>query len=147
MKVILIKDVEKLGVIGDEVTVKDGFARNYLIPRQMVVAATKGALNIIEQKKREKARREKKIKEECEQLSEKIKALSCTIAMESGEEDKLFGSVTSEMISENLRAEGVEVDKKKIILEEPIKKLGVYTVEIRLHAEVKTQARVWVVKK
>ena len=147
MKIILLHDVKSLGKEGDSLKVKDGYARNYLIPRKIAVNSTKGAVRVLEQKKREKARREKQLIEECRALSAKIEAVSCTISMEAGEEDKLFGSVTSEMIAENLREEGIDVDKKKIVLEEPLKALGVYTVEIRLHPEVKAQARVWVVKK
>jgi len=147
VKVILLKDVDKLGELGDEVEVKDGYARNFLIPRKLAVNSTKGAVRILEQKKREKERREKQLIEECRALAEKIEAASCTISMEAGEEDKLFGSVTSEMISESLREEGIDVDKKQIVLEEPLKALGVYGVEVRLHPEVKAQARVWVVKK
>ena len=147
VKVILIKDVDKLGEIGDEIEVKDGYARNYLIPRKLAVNSTKGAVRVLEQKKREKERREKQLIEECRALAAKIEGISCTISMEAGEEDKLFGSVTSEMIADNLREEGVDVDRKTIVLEEPLKALGVYTVEVRLHPEVKAQARVWVVKK
>ena len=147
MKVILMKDTKNLGEIGDELEVKDGYARNYLLPSGVAIKATKGAMKVLEQKKREKARREQKIQEECGELAEKIAAISCTIPMEAGEEDKLFGAVTSEKIAECLLAEGIEVDKKKIVLEEPIKNLGVYNVEINLHPEVKAQARVWVVKK
>ncbi|MFH1552301.1 MAG: 50S ribosomal protein L9 [Candidatus Omnitrophota bacterium] len=147
MKVILVKDIEKLGSIGDELEVKDGYARNYLLPHKIAVESTKGAVRILEQKKREKEQQEQKIKEECEQLAEKIKAVSCTISMDAGEEDKLFGAVTSAMIAESLRAESIEIDKKSIILEEPIKALGVYNVEIRLHPEVRTQTRIWVVKR
>jgi len=147
MKVILIKDMQKLGSIGDEIEVKDGYARNYLIPRAAVVECTKGALQMVERKKRERDSREQQIKEECLQVAEKIKAASCTISMEAGEEDKLFGSVTAEMIAESLVSENIVVDKKKVVLEEPLKALGVYNVEIRLHPEVKAQARVWVVKK
>ena len=147
MKVILLKDIDRLGTIGDEVIVKDGYARNYLIPNKFVVESTPGALHIIEQKKKEKARAEQKRVEECQELSEKIKAASCTISVDAGEEDKLFGSVTTEMIAEALSSEGIDIDKKKIVLEEPIKTLGVFNVDIKLHPEVKTQARVWVVKK
>jgi large subunit ribosomal protein L9 len=147
VKVILLKDVDKLGDIGDEIDVKDGYARNYLIPKKFAVESTGGALRILEQKKREKARREEQIKEECQQIAEKIKNASCTISMEAGEEDKLFGSVTSEMIAESLRAEGIEIDKKSVILEEPLKALGVYNVDIRLHPEITAQLRMWVVKK
>lgn len=147
MKVILLKDVKSLGEIGDEVEVKDGYARNYLIPKKAVIRSTSSAVHIIEQKRKEKAKREQKIIEECRDLAEKIKALSCTISVDSGEEDKLFGSVTSDMIAEKIKEEGIDIDKKKIILEEPIKSLGVFNVEIRLHPEVKAQARIWVVKK
>jgi len=147
VKVILLKDIDKLGKIGDEVEIKDGYARNYLLPRKCAIEATKGAMKIAEQKKREKASKESKLIQESKELAVKISATSCTISMESGEGDKLFGSVTSEMIAEALKAEGVEIDKKKVVLEEPIKALGVYSVEIKLHPEVKTQARIWVVKK
>jgi len=147
MKVILLKDVDKLGTLGDELEIKDGYARNYLIPKKLVVESNKGALRILEQKRQERQRREDKIKAECLELAEKIKAMSCTISVDAGEKDKLFGSVTSEMISDFLKDEGVELDKKKIILEEPIKALGAYNIEIRLHPEVETQIRIWVVKK
>lgn len=147
MKVILLKDVEKIGTMGDEVKVKDGFARNYLIPKKIAIESTKGAIRVLEAKKQEKARQLQQQKQECQVLADKIAAASCTISVDAGEEDKLFGSVTSEMIAEALRAEDIEVDKKKIVLEEPIKALGVYTVEIRLHPEVKAQARIWVIKK
>ena len=147
MKVILLKDIQRLGNIGDEVEVKDGYARNYLIPQEVAMKSNKNAVRIVEQKKREKAKREAKVIEEFQTLVDKIAAVSCTIPMEAGEEEKLFGSVTSEMISEAFKTEGVEIDKKKIVIEEPIKTLGVFNVEIRLHREVKTQARIWVVKK
>jgi len=147
VKIILVKDVDRLGEIGDELIVKDGYARNYLLPNKVAIESTKGAIRILEQKKQEKARREKGFKDECEQLAEKIQAASCTISMEAGEEDKLFGTVTSEMIQEALSSEGVVVDKKKIVVEAPIKTLGVYKIDIKLHPEVKAQARIWVVKK
>ncbi len=147
MKIILIKDVEKLGKLGDEIEVKDGYARNYLIPSKAAIQVTPGALRVLEQKKTERARREQRIKEECERLAARITASSYTISMEAGEEDKLFGAVTSEMIAEALRAEDIEIDKKRIILDEPVKTLGVHNIEIRLHPEVKCQVKVWVVKK
>jgi large subunit ribosomal protein L9 len=147
MKVILIKDVNKLGKIGDELSVKDGYARNYLIPRKEAIESTPGALKVLEQKKGQAARKAKKHREECELIAAKITATSCTISMEAGEEDKLFGAVTTEMISDVLASEGVEIDKRKIILEEPIKAVGLYTVEIRLHPEVKAEAKIWVIKK
>ena len=147
MKVIMMKDVEKLGRLGDEIEVKDGFARNYLIPQKIVMESTENALRIVEKKRKEKERLQKQAIAEYSAVAEKIAAASCTISMEAGEEDKLFGAVTSEMIAESLRGEGIEVDKKKIVLEEPIKALGVYNIDIKLHPEVKTQVRIWVVKK
>ncbi|MFC1570165.1 50S ribosomal protein L9 [Candidatus Omnitrophota bacterium] len=147
MKIILMKDVDKLGGIGDELEVKDGYARNFLIPRKVAIESTKGAVRILEAKKRERARRDEQIKVEFETLAEKIQAASCTISVDVGEEDKMFGSVTSDLISEVLGAEGIEVDKKKIVLEEPIKTLGVHNVDIKLHPEVTAQAKIWVVKK
>lgn len=147
MKVILIKNVPTLGATGEEVEVKDGYARNYLLPRNLAIQATKGAVRVIEQKKQQKEREEKKLKQEASVMADKIKSLSCTIAVGVGEDDKLYGSVTTEMIADALKGEGVEIDKKKIVLDEPIKALGVYTVEIKLHSEVKAQARIWVVKK
>lgn len=147
MKIILMKDIDKLGGLGDELEVKDGYARNFLIPRKFAIESTKGAVRILEAKRKERARRDEQIKEEFATLAEKIQAASCTISVDVGEEDKMFGSVTSEMIAEVLGVEGVEIDKKKIVLEEPIKTLGVHNVEIKLHPEVTAQAKIWVVKK
>ena len=147
MKVILIKDIANLGEIGDELEVKDGYARNYLIPKEIAIPATKSALRILEEKKKEKARLEQKLIEEYKELAEKMKDLSCTISVEAGEEDKLFGTVTNDMIADTLKAEDIEIDKRKIVIEEPIKTLGVYNVDVNLHPEVKAQLRVWVVKK
>lgn len=147
MKVILVKDTANLGSMGDEIEVKDGYARNYLIPKEIAIPSTKSALRILEDKKREKERIEKKIIEEYRGVAAKLKDISCTISVEAGEEDKLFGAVTSEDIAETLKSEGMEIDKKKIALDEPIKALGVYNIDVKLHPEVKAQIRVWVVKK
>ena len=147
MKVILVKDTANLGSMGDEIEVKDGYARNYLIPKEIAIPSTKSALRILEDKKREKERIEKKIIEEYRGVAAKLKDVSCTISVEAGEEDKLFGAVTSEDIAETLKSEGMEIDKKKIALDEPIKALGVYNIDVKLHPEVKAQIRVWVVKK
>lgn len=133
--------------MGDKIKVKDGFARNYLFPRNMAIAATPGAVRVLEQKKKQKARLEDKLKEEAGKLADKMKGVSLTIAAESGEEDKLFGSITAEMIKEALKSEGFDIDKKKIEIAEPIKKLGAYSVDVRLHSDVKAQIRVWIIKK
>jgi len=147
VNVLLIQDVNGLGAMGDEVKVKDGYARNYLIPQKIAMEATPSALRVLERVKKEKARVAAQEKAECERVAEKINGASCTITMEAGEEEKLFGAVTADMIAESLGAEGIEIDKRKIELAEPIKALGVYNVDIKLHTEVKAQARIWVVKK
>lgn len=146
MKVILLETVDRLGNRGEIVTVKDGYARNYLFPKNKAKEATPSNMKIVEVfKKKEALEKAKKI-EEANALKNRISNLSLTIPAQAGEEEKLFGSITNDMIRDALAAEGIEVDKKDIILEEPIKKLGVYQVEIKVHPEVKATLRVWVVK-
>lgn len=147
MKVILIQDVERLGSMGDAVTVKDGYARNYLIPNKKAREATPGNMKMMDDLKKKREEEEKKKIGEFQALAEKISALSLTIAAQAGEEEKLFGSVSNDMIRDALAEEGVTVDKKDIIIEEPIKKLGIYKVSVRIHPEVKASLKVWVVKK
>lgn len=147
MDIILVKDVDNLGRTGDEVEVKDGYARNYLIPQGFAVAATESALKqMAEIRETRRKQRELEVKK-ARETAEKLKKVSCTIAMEVGEEDKLFGAVTASDISEELHKEDIEIDKKQIMLSKPFKELGVYTVKAKLHPEVKTSFRVWVVKK
>jgi large subunit ribosomal protein L9 len=146
MDVILRQDVEKLGNAGDLVSVKDGFARNYLLPRGIAYAATEG------NKKRLEAEAKMRVKKAgaqlgvAHELATKLEAVSLTFTMKAGEGDKLFGSVTAADIADRLHAEGFTVDKKTVELPEPIKALGVYKVPVRLHHEVKPEVRVWVVK-
>lgn len=147
MKVILIEDVKSIGSMGDIIDVKDGFARNFLFPEKLAKEAVNSNLKIIDALKKKKLAVLAKEKKEAEELKEKISALSCTISVEAGEDDKLFGSVTSQDISHAFELEGLAVEKKKIILEEPIKKLGVYNISVKLHPEVTAEAKVWVVKK
>ena len=147
MKVILIEDVKKLGSMGDIVQVKDGYARNFLFPKNLAKLATDSNLSIIEEIKKKKIQALLKEKKEAELLKEKISLVSCTISIEAGEDDKLFGSVTSQDVAEAFEQEGFSIDKKKIILEEAIKKLGVYHISIKLHPEVTAEAKIWVVKK
>lgn len=147
MEVILLTDVESLGKEGEVVSVKDGFARNYLFPRSLAASITPNLLKVMEQKKAKKEIELKKMKSEKDELAKKIGAISCTISVEAGVEDKIFGAVTQEMIRNAIRPEGIEVDKKDIILDEPIKKLGVHQVAIKLHPEVTASLKVWVVKK
>ena len=147
MKAILIEDVDKLGKMGDIVDIKQGYARNFLFPRNLAIEVTDRNLKVLEDKKRKRERQLKKEKIHMEELAGRISSVSCTIPMAAGEEDKLFGSVTTEHIAKAFSSEGINVDKKQIHIPEPIKKLGVYPVEIKLHPEVTTQTKVWVVKK
>lgn len=147
MKVILLQNVDRLGKIGDIVTVKEGFARNFLIPQKKAAIATEGNVKLREALAKKKEAEEKKALEAAKALAEKIGALSLTISAEAGEEEKLFGSVSNDMIAKALADEQIAVDKKDVILEEPIKKLGVFQATVRIHPEVKAVVRVWVVKK
>lgn len=147
IKVILLKDVAKLGNAGEIVSVKEGYARNFLIPNNKAKPATAGNMKIWEAIKKKVSVKEQAILTEANTLADKISNLSLTISVQAGEEEKLFGSVSNEMISEALAAEGVVIDKKDILLEEPIKKLGVFQVSVKIHPEVRANLKVWVVKK
>ena len=146
MKVIILEDIDRLGKAGDIVTVKEGYARNYLIPNNKAKPATPGNMRIMEDIKKKRAAEDAKKVLEAKAIAGRIAALSLTINAKAGEEEKLFGSVSNEMIGEALAAEGFTVDKRDIIIDEPIKKLGVYQVNVKLHPEVKASLRVWVVK-
>lgn len=147
MKVILLEDTHGLGRVGDIVTVKDGYARNYLIPGNKARVASPANMKILDVLKKKRVSEEKKKLDEANAVAARISAMSLTIAAQAGEEEKLFGSITSEKIKEALEAEGVKgIDKKDILLEEPIKQLGVYEVGVKIHPEVKAKLRLWVVK-
>ncbi len=147
MEILLLKDVDKLGTEGDIVQVADGYARNYLLPKGIAIVATKD--KIVLQKKL-KQRRQQKIEKELEEakvLAEKISTISCTIPVKVGEDDKLFGSVTAADIARLLKEdEGIEIDKKNIMLVNPIKSLGVYAIDIKVHPDVKGTMKLWVIK-
>ena len=147
MKVILLENIDRLGSVGEVISVKEGYARNYLIPKDKAKEATAGNMKMLEALKKKQAEEDNKRLEVVKTLADKVSNLSLTISAEAGEEEKLFGSVSSEMISEALKEEGINVDKKDIVLEEPIKKLGVYQVVVKMHPEARANLRVWVVKK
>lgn len=147
MKVILLETVDRLGKMGEVVAVKEGYARNYLIPKNKARPATPANMKILESLKAKQADEEKKKLEEAKALGEKISGLSLTIGAQSGEEEKLFGSVSNDAISAALAEEGIIIDKRDILLDEPIKKLGVYQATVKIHPEVKVSLRVWIVKK
>ena len=146
MKVILRKDDEKLGKAGDVVQVKKGYAHNYLIPRNLAVRADASHMKQLEHERKMLGDKKEKLARQARQLAESIDKVSCTIAVHVGEEDRIFGSVTAMDIAQALGKEGVEVDKKNIHLEEPIKSLGVFTVPVKLGPEVEAKLKVWVVK-
>ncbi len=146
MKVILRQNFESLGSIGELVDVKDGYARNYLIPRGIAYAALKGNIQALEE---EKKTAEKKIQQElsaAESLSAELEKVSVTIPVQVGEEDKIFGSVTTQMIADALKEKGYDIDRRKIEIEESIKSLGIYGINIKLHPKVSAKIKVWVVR-
>jgi large subunit ribosomal protein L9 len=146
VEVILREDVENLGKIGDVVEVAGGFGRNYLLPNGLAVkASTKNLKEQEHQKSLVQARMDRQ-RREAEVLAGSLDSVSCTISRKTGEEEKLYGSVTSRDIEEALKQEGVSIDRRRILLEEPIKKLGVYTVPVKLHTDVTGNIKVWVVK-
>ncbi len=146
MRVILKQDVEKLGRVGDIVEVAPGYARNFLIPKGLAIEVTKKNIKIIEEEKRRLKKKKDKEINEAKELAEKLSKKSVTIPVQVGEDDKLFGAVTSQDIAEALAQEGIKIDKRKILLKEPLKALGIYNVEIKIHPEVNASIRVWVVK-
>jgi large subunit ribosomal protein L9 len=146
MQVILLEDVPALGKVGESVNVSEGYGRNYLIPQKKAILATEKGINILEHQRREVQQRMGKVKKDVEKVAEQIEKLSCTFAKPVGESGKLFGSVTSMEIESFLKENGIDVDRKKILLEEPIKNLGMFTVPIKLHPELTAQLKVWVVQ-
>jgi large subunit ribosomal protein L9 len=146
MKIILRQDFEKLGKLGDIVEVKDGYARNYLLPRRIGYIATKGSLKTLEEEKKQHVDRKKKEVHQAEKLAADLEKISVTLKVKVGEDEKLFGSVTNQMVADALKEQGIVIDKRSVELEEPIKALGIYTVEVRLLAGVTGKVKVWVVR-
>lgn len=138
-------DVDGLGLEGETVKVSEGYARNYLLPRRLAVPVTKGVLRRLEKNKLERESRHLKELESAKSLAEALEKISCTISAKVGENDKLFGSVTPADIVAALKKQGIELDKRKILLGEPIRELGVFPVKLRLHPQVETSLKVWVV--
>lgn len=145
MKVILRKDLVNLGNMGEIVNVRDGYARNYLIPRDYAYYASESAIKRLEIEKLQRNKRLAQEKVAAEALAATISEVQVSIAMKVGEEGKLYGSVTSTMIAQELNAKGYDIDKRHIILEESIKTLGVFDAKVRLHPEVSTNIKVWVI--
>ena len=146
MEVILRSDVDKLGSRGQVVKVSDGFARNYLLPKRLAVVASDANKKIVEQERQAHLRREAKLKVDAEDLGRLMTGVSVTIAHKAGEQDQLFGSVTSHNIADALEQKHFTIDRRKIALDEPIKQLGEFKVPVRLHKDVTAEVTVVVVK-
>ncbi|MBL7068888.1 MAG: 50S ribosomal protein L9 [Candidatus Omnitrophica bacterium] len=147
MRVILLKDVEKIGSMGDVVGVKDGYAANFLIPRKLAKRVTRKSVKFLDDEKKKTKLKLKRLKEKAEKQKENLENISCTLTMQASEDEKLFGTVTSQMIKEAYAKEGIELDKKQIQLKEHINKLGVYNIDIKLHPEVTANIKLWLVRK
>jgi len=146
MEVILRDNVEKLGSRGQMVKVADGYARNYLLPQRLAVQATEANKKIVEQERQAALRREAKEKAGAEELAQMVNGVVVTIAQKAGEQDQLFGSVTSKDLAEALEKQNYHIDRRKIHLEEPIRQLGEFKVPIRLHRDVAAEITVQVVR-
>ncbi len=147
MRLMLREDMENLGAAGDVVSVRDGYGRNFLLPRGLAVAATEKDVARMDHEKRTIAARTAKLAKELQSQADKLSQVSISIARAVGDEDKLFGSVTSRDISDALQEQGITVDSKKIILDEPLKMLGMAEVPIKLGKDATAKIKVWVVKK
>jgi large subunit ribosomal protein L9 len=146
MEVILRHAVENLGKPGDVVKVKNGYARNYLLPHNLAYEATPGNLKRIQQERARLEAAEGQRRDAAQGIATKLEQVSLTFSARVGEEGKLFGSVTAADIAQQLEQQGFHIEKRQIDLHEPIKSLGVYRVPVRLHADVKPEIRVWVIK-
>ena len=146
MEVILREDIDNLGNRGDVVKVAPGYARNFLLPKRLAVAATEANKKIVEQERQAHLRKEAKLKSEAEDLSKLLTGVSVTITQKAGENDQLFGSVTSKDVADALAAKNFTIDRRKVQLDEPIKQLGEYKVPVRLHKDVTAEVTVVVAK-
>ena len=146
MEVILKEDVNNLGSRGDVVKVAEGYGRNFLLPRKLAIEATSGNKKVVEQMKAAAVRRSAKEKSQAEELSKQFDGLSVSFHRKSGEQEQLFGSVTSSDLAEALEKKGFSVDRRKIQLHEPLKSLGEFTVPIKLHKDVTTHLKVIIEK-
>jgi len=146
MKVILRKNFNQLGQIGDLVNVKDGFARNFLFPRKIAFIANDSNLKALEEEKKQASKKEAKNLEAAKTLCTELEKVSVTIPVTVGEDEKIFGSVTTKMIADALKEKGHDIDHRKIEIEEPIKALGIYEVKVKVYSEVIASVKTWVVR-
>jgi large subunit ribosomal protein L9 len=146
MRLILRSNVEKLGKVGEEVEVAAGYARNYLIPYGLALAATKENRRRLEAEKKRLLEAEENRKLKLEELAKVLEVNSYTISMQASEEGHLFGSVTATIVAEALEKEGLAVEPKMVLLDAPIKELGIYEIQIRLHPDIQIPTKIWIVK-
>jgi large subunit ribosomal protein L9 len=146
IKLILLEDVRDLGLAGEEISVAAGYARNYLIPRNLAAKSSQGAMRQLEARRERIEENRRNELEKAKAAAAKIATAEISIAMQASDDDHLFGSVTDRMIADQLIAQGIEVDNNQIKLDEHIKELGMFNVEIKLHHEVTATAKVWVVR-
>jgi large subunit ribosomal protein L9 len=147
MKVILTTDVEKIGTLGSVVIVKDGYARNFLFPRQLAVPSTQANMKALEAKLQKRTAELQRQKKQAEQLRVKLEALSLTLAVLTHEDEKLYAGISSVDILNALKEEGVVIEKSAVLMDEPIRALGIYEIPVKLHPEVNAKLKIWVVKK
>lgn len=146
MQVILRESLDNLGAVGEVVDVKPGYARNYLLPKGLAYEATDANLRQMEREKVLQEKREAQTFADARERASSIEGVSLTFNARAGEEGRLFGSITSADIADRLAEQGVEVDRRQIDLDEPIKALGVFSVPVKLHAQVRPEVKVWVIK-
>lgn len=146
MKVILRQNYNNLGEVGETVNVKDGFARNFLIPRKIAYIALDGNVKALEEEKKNIDKKKAQELASAETLAAELEKVSITIPVQVGEEDKIFGSVTNQMIADALKAKNYNIDRRKIEIDEPIKALGIYGISVKLHPSVSAKIKVWVVR-
>ncbi|MDP2306700.1 MAG: 50S ribosomal protein L9 [Pseudomonadota bacterium] len=146
MKVILQEEVANLGTTGEVVEVADGYGRNYLLPRSLAVLADERNTRRLDHQRRLAAARQSKVLAAAKELAAKISGTAVSIKRQAGAEDKIFGSVTNQDVQEALAAQGVEVDRRNIVLAEPIRNIGVFQVPIKVHRDVEASVKVYVIR-
>lgn len=146
-ELILLEDVKDLGQMGDKVSVSEGYARNYLVPRELATYVTPAALRKLEARKQQLQKEHEERLGVAQNMAEKISQTSITLPVQATEEDKLYGSIGPAQIAETLAENNIEVEPECILMDEPIRELGVYNIDIHLHPEVNTTLKVWIVKK
>lgn len=142
MKVLLLQDVEKLGLEGEVVTVRDGYGRNYLIPKGLAIEATPGVLKDLEERQRQQVRKLARLREEAERMAQELAKIEVIIRAKVGEENRIFGTVTATQVADYLTQRGFKIDRRRIEMPEDIRMLGIYTAHVKLHPEVVAQIKI-----